>query len=90
MKAAKKQFFTDEVALFLIPLQKVSETSIRQLCSDSHVSTRTYAKVVKQIPVKMECYCRLLIGISRIATYEEFIERWKLLGDNFYWKYSEE
>ena len=84
------QRFTVGIVQFLVPLQKVSRTSIRQLCMDSHVSTRTYAKIVKLIPVKHECYYRLLVGLCHAANYEEFMEHWNVLGEDLYWKYSAE
>ena len=79
-----------EIALFLHTSRKVAGIRVDDFCMESHVSTRTYYKIMKHITVKNECYYRLFIGISRIATYEEFTEQWKLLGDSFYWKYSED
>ncbi len=65
-------------------LRKKSGTTVNNLCSESCVSSRTYAKVVKKIPVKAECQFRLLKGMSHMATYEEFMKEWDKWGDRFY------
>lgn len=72
------------IRFFLEQLRQVSGTSVKQLCLNAHVSTRTYAKIRKLTPVKSECYYRLLIGITLTATYEEFLDSWLHLGQQFY------
>lgn len=72
------------IANFLEQLRQTSCTCIKQLCINSRVSTRTYAKIRKLIPVKPECYYRLFIGITHTATYEEFLDSWLHLGQQFY------
>ena len=89
---SKKPGFTPmEVKLiknFLEETRKESRTSIKQLCICSHVSTRTYAKILKLTPVKSECYYRLFVGIAYVANYEEFIAYWLILGQQFYHQYN--
>lgn len=65
-------------------LRKKSGTTVNNFCSETHVSSRTFAKVVKKIPVKAECQFRLLQGMSQMATYEEFMKEWEKWGDRFY------
>lgn len=74
---------------FLIELREKSEIPIARLCADSGVSTRTYAKLVKHLPVKPECYVRLVAGICKGATPEEFKEFWERFGEWIYATYSE-
>ena len=83
-------FFSHEIAILFQSLRKISGIGIKALCKVSHVSSRTYSKIMKHETVKYECYYRLLIGFSRVATCEEFIEQWKVLVENFYKAYSEE
>lgn len=58
--------------------------TIKQLCSESHVSTKTYAKFCKKRPIKTDCCFKLVKGIGMSATYEEFMEFWMKLGDWIY------
>lgn len=78
-------FFVESFQL----LRKIAGLSVAQLCADSHVSTRTYAKFTKKIPVKMECYFRLVAGCCKGATREEFMTFWKDLGIRIYDSCSE-
>ena len=73
---------------FFEELRKESRTSIKQLCINARVSTRTYAKILKLNPVKSECYHRLLIGITYSANDEEFLHHWHLLGQQFYFHHN--
>lgn len=57
---------------------------IRELCFDSNVSSRTYSRVTKKKPVKPECYIRLLAGICRCASPEDFQEYWNRFGQTLY------
>lgn len=70
-------------------LRKKSGTTVSQLCSDSHVSTRTYAKMVKKIPVKPECCIRLLQGSCKGSTEQEFLEFLHVLGVESYARFCE-
>lgn len=75
---------------FIVSLQelrKKASLSVVQLCADSHVSTRTYAKFSKQTLVKFECCFRLVLGCCKGATFEEFMEFWHKIGEWIYWKY---
>ena len=78
-------FFVESFQL----LRKIAGLSVAQLCADSHVSTRTYAKFTKKIPVKMECYFRLVAGSCKGVTKEEFMTFWKKLGIRIYDYFSE-
>jgi len=69
--------------------RKEIDVPIAQFCADSGVSTRTYAKLKKHLPVKPECYVRLVIGFCRIASPEEFMKFWKKFGEWLYSRYSE-
>lgn len=80
----------EKIASFFQLLQKESEIGILLLCKESHVSTRTYYKIMRYQPVKLECYHRLFIGICHAADDIKFMEHWQELGKGFYWKYSEE
>ena len=70
------------IAWFLTRIRQESLMSIKLLCMESHVSTRTYAKVVKHIPVKPECYYRLFMGAVRTSAPEDFAAEWNALGTN--------
>ena len=70
-------------------LRRMAGLSVAQLCADSHVSTRTYAKFSKKVPVKMECCCRLVAGSCKGATKEEFMTFWNVLGTRIYDSFSE-
>ncbi len=61
---------------------------ISLLCSSSAVSSRTYAKLVKKITVKPECYVRLVIGMCRVCSPEEFMSFWQKLGERIYEEYG--
>ena len=85
------RFTSIEVKLirnFLEQLRQVSSTSIKELCANSHVSTSTYMKIRRHIPVKPECYYRLFIGITRTTTLEEFLDSLLHLGKLFYHNYE--
>jgi len=86
----KMQTFRHKIAHFFQSSQKISKVGILLLCSESHISARTYYKIMRSETVKYECYLRLFIGICYAANYEEFMERWNALGESLYWKYSEE
>ena len=83
------QTFRHKIAHFFQSSQKISKVGILLLCSESHISARTYYKIMRSETVKNECYLRLFIGICYAATYEELLERWNALGKSLYWKYSE-
>ena len=70
-------------------LRRMAGLTVAQLCEDSHVSTRTYAKFSKKVPVKMECCFRLVAGSCKGATWEEFMTFWKELGIRIYDSCSE-
>lgn len=70
-------------------LRKESGITIKQLCKDSHVSTRTYAKFVKKKIIRSDCYVRLFIGSFKGATKEEIQVFLLRLLDEFYDYYSE-
>ena len=70
-------------------LRRMAGLTVAQLCADSHVSTRTYAKFSKKVPVKMECCFRLVAGSCKGATWEEFMTFWKELGIRIYDSCSE-
>lgn len=70
-------------------LRKKTGTTVSQLCADSHVSTRTFAKLSRKTPVKFECCYRLAAGSCKSATKNEFLEFWMHLGEEFYDKFSE-
>ena len=87
----KKCFFLEKIATFFQLLQKESEIGVLLLCKESHVSTRTYYKIMKYKPVKPECYHRLFMGCCRAVTDEEkFMEHWELLGKGLYWRYGDD
>lgn len=62
--------------------------TIAHLCTDSRISTRTFAKMLKMIPVKDGCYIRLVQGICKGASFEEFMKFWQKLGEWIYWRHS--
>lgn len=70
-------------------LRKKCGMSIIRLCSDSSVSTRTYAKFVKKIPIRYDCCIRLFIGICKGATKEEIRDFLLKLLDYLYDYFSE-
>lgn len=70
-------------------LRQEAHIPVTQLCKDSNVSTRTYAKIRKRQPVKDECYWRLFTGICKGATPEEIVEFWKSFGEWIVWAYGE-
>ena len=70
-------------------LRKKAGLSVAQLCADSHVSTRTYAKLSKNERVKDECYYRLVTGSCKGANFEEFMEFWRKIGEWIYDTFSE-
>ena len=90
VESGKNTSFLTEIAHFFNSLREKSKVPVDVFCTKSHVSTRTYYKIMRYERVKSECYFRLFIGIIRMATYENFMEHWTLLGERFYWKYSEE
>ena len=69
-------------------VRKEADITVTRLCSDSCISTRTFAKMVKMIPVKGGCYIRLVRGICKGCTYEEFMKFWMKLGEWIYWQNS--
>ena len=85
----KRAYFFPYFVDSLQVLRRVAGLSIAQLCADSHVSTRTYAKFSKKVPVKMECCCRLVAGSCKGATREEFMTFWNVLGTRIYDSFSE-
>lgn len=70
-------------------LRKESGITIQQLCKDSHVSTRTYAKFVKKKIIRSDCYIRLFIGCFKGAAKEEIKEFLIRLVGELYDYYSE-
>lgn len=70
-------------------LRKECGITVVQLCTDSHVSSRTYAKFAKKIPVRFECCFRLFIGCFKGASKEEIKEFLNKLVDVLYDYYSE-
>ena len=84
------QSFRHKIAQFFQSSQKISRVGVLLLCSESHISARTYYKIMRSETVKYECYLRLFIGICYAANFEEFMERWNAFGESLYWKYSEE
>ena len=68
------------VATFFHSLVKVADIRIDALCTETHVSSRTYYKIKRHEPVKPECYWKLFIGLCRAVTDEEFLEHWAILG----------
>ena len=79
-----------EVKYFILSLKENAGLPVRSLCTESHVSTRTYYKIMRCETVKNECYYRLFIGLCRVVGYEEFMAQWKPLGESLFWLYSEE
>lgn len=69
-------------------LREETNISVTQLCKDSHLSTRTYYKMKKGIPVKDECYWRLMCGICKGGTPEEVQDFWMKFGVWIYGEYS--
>lgn len=61
--------------------RKEAHIPVAEYCSGSGVSTRTYSKLVKHIPIKAECYVRLVIGICRVSGPEQFMVFWMKLGE---------
>lgn len=84
-----KTILNTHIVNFFELLRKKSLVSIKLLCSESHVSTRTYAKLKKNIPVKTECYHRLFIALIRISVSEDFCEEWQHFGTNLQHLYYE-
>ena len=70
----KNNEFYSHLAQMLLEMRPRYHIAISDLCSDSGVSTRTFSKIKKRYPVKPECYIRLLIGICKYVTQEEFME----------------
>ena len=68
------------MATFFQSLLFVSDTCIRAICQEAHVSTRTYYKIKRHVPVKAECYEKLFIAICRAVNDEEFQEHWAIFG----------
>ena len=58
----------------------MADIRIDALCQETHVSSRTYYKIKRHVPVKPECYHKLFIGLCRAVTDEEFLEHWAILG----------
>ena len=79
-----------EIAHFFHSSRKVVRIRVDDFCMESHVSTRTYYKIMKHITVKNECYRRLLTGLCRIAGNKEFDKSWKEFGDSLYRTYHVE
>ena len=86
----RKLFARENIALFFRSVQVKSGQGVRELCKESHVSSRTYYRILRQQEVKHECYGRLFVGLCHIATYEEVMERWNELGKTLYMRFSEE
>lgn len=82
-------FIYDSLTESIQNLRHKYRIPVHQLCSNAGVSTRTYSKLVKHIPVKNECYCRLVIGICKVVTPEDFTEFWKKIGEWIYKRYGE-
>lgn len=82
------RFYFVFVALFE-ELRKECGLTEAQLCSDSGVSTRTYAKLVKKIPIRYDCCIRLFIGCFKGATKEELQKFLLKMLDYLYEYYSE-
>lgn len=78
-------FFVDSIQ----ELRKETGTSVTQLCADSHVSTRTFAKFTKKIPIKPECCYRLIAGSCKGATEQEFLQFWEAIGIDIYNRFSQ-
>lgn len=78
-------FFVESLLL----LRRMAGLSVAQLCADSHVSTRTYAKFSKKTPIKIECCFRLVAGSCKGATKEEFLSFCKELGTQIYDSFSD-
>lgn len=70
-------------------LRREAGLTVSQLCSDAHVSTRTFAKLSKNERVKDECYYRIVAGSCKGATIEEFMEFWHKIGEWIYETFSE-
>jgi hypothetical protein len=85
----KRAYFFPYFVDSLQVLRRVAGLSIAQLCADSHVSTRTYAKFSKKTPIKIECCFRLVAGSCKGATKEEFLSFCKELGTQIYDSFSE-
>lgn len=79
-------YFIDRTQEF----RKEMGISITQLCTESHVSTRTFARFTKGLPIKPECCFKLLIGCGFAATKEEFMKYWIQLGEWLYRKFCKE
>ena len=86
----KKLFAQKNVGQFFRSVLIKAGQGVRELCKESHVSSRTYYRILRQKEVKYECYGRLFIGLCHIATYEEMMERWIELGKSLYMRFSEE
>ena len=79
-QAKKKLPIHTGIATFFQSLRHVSDTSIRAICQEAHVSTRTYHKIMRHEPVKPECYEKLFIALVRAVNEEEFLPHWAALG----------
>ena len=79
-----------EITHFIHSSRKVARIRVDDFCMESHVSTRTYYKIMKYKMVKHECYCRLFIGLCRIADDKMFDKHWTEFGQNLYRAYHEE
>ena len=79
-----------EVKYFILSLKENAGLPVRSLCTESHVSTRTYYKIMRCETVKNECYYRLFIGLCQAVTDEEFMEQWIALGERLYGRYNED
>ena len=80
----KNNIFYSHLARMLQDLRVEERIPIRELCIDSNVSTRTYSRVTRKKPVKPECYIRLLAGMCRCVSPEDFQEYWNDFGKTLY------
>lgn len=76
------------IANFFQSLKIEAEIGVQLLCKESHISTRTYYKIMQHKTVKNECYIRLLVGICHAVDDDKFLERWQALGESLYWQYN--
>ena len=83
----KDDFFLHFLIESIHDLRNAAGLSVKQLCEDAHVSTRTFAKLSKKERVKDECYVRLVAGSCKGATFEEFMGFWMKLGIWIYERY---
>lgn len=68
------------MATFFQSLLVLSDTRIRDICQEAHVSSRTYYRMKRFVPVKAECYEKLFIALCRAVSEEEFLEHWTIFG----------